>query len=157
MSKATGWDYYLGIAGMNSVCQYLSTNCCKPLPTSLSQSDFQWLSLINSLQFPWCQIRAGIPTKQPIMLWGGCLVVPAGFSFPIGGTGSSEMTSSCGAALAWGRGNVINVQLLLTHLMQSILISVVQGVLQPYPNVLGFSHWYLILEHQLLTCSCKGV
>lgn len=39
MSKATGWDYHLGTAGMNSVCQYPRADCCNPLPASPSQSD----------------------------------------------------------------------------------------------------------------------
>lgn len=32
MSKASGWDYYLGTAGMNLVCKETCAGCCKPLP-----------------------------------------------------------------------------------------------------------------------------
>ena len=31
MSKPTCWDYYLGTAGIDSVCQDPCTDCCKPL------------------------------------------------------------------------------------------------------------------------------
>ena len=37
-------NYYLGPAGVNSVCQDPCIDCFKPLPSSPSQSDSQWLS-----------------------------------------------------------------------------------------------------------------
>ena len=48
MCKADGWDYSLGIAGMILVHQDLCVGCCKPLSSSLSQSDTLWLVPIDS-------------------------------------------------------------------------------------------------------------
>lgn len=67
MSKTADCDYHLGTAGMNFVCQDPCTSCFKPL-LSLSQSDSRWLSLTDSLQHPWGEIRIEAPTKQPAML-----------------------------------------------------------------------------------------
>ena len=61
----TGWDYYLGTVGMNSVCQDPSV-IKTPHPTSLSQ----WLSPEDSLII-WGKIRVGAPTKWPTMLGVG--------------------------------------------------------------------------------------
>ena len=44
MSKAMRCDYYLGSAGMNLVYQDPCVSFCKLIPSSLSQSDSQWLS-----------------------------------------------------------------------------------------------------------------
>lgn len=73
-SKTSGWDYYLGAASMNSVCQHLCVGCCQPLPPSLSQSDSQWLSSIESPAIPvvWDQSRGSYKvTPMP-----GALVAP---------------------------------------------------------------------------------
>lgn len=48
---------------------------------------------------------AGAPTKLPTMLVGaGCL----SWVLFSGGTGGSGETSPCGAALAWGKGAMVN-------------------------------------------------
>lgn len=43
MSKAAGWDYYLGTSGMNLVFQGLCAGCNRHLLPSLLWSDSQWL------------------------------------------------------------------------------------------------------------------
>ena len=74
----------------------------------------------------------------------GVLDVTPG-SFPLEEAVSGE--TSCGAVPAWGRGNVVRVQLfLLPPLRQYVWISVVQRVLQPCSQLLGFSQWCLIHE-----------
>lgn len=44
---------------------------------------------------------------------GEAWLFPGGSVFPTGGTGGSGETSSHGAVPAWGKDNVVNVQLLL--------------------------------------------
>ena len=51
MSKTDDWNYYLGTAVMNSVCQDLCVGCCKLLTPFLSQSDCQWLGPVDSPAF----------------------------------------------------------------------------------------------------------
>ena len=56
------------------------------------------------LQSPCSEIRVGAPEMLPTVL--RALVVPAGFSFPIGRTRGSGETS-LHTALAWGRGMLL--------------------------------------------------
>lgn len=44
----------------------------------------------------------------------------------------------------------------LVLLMQTVLVSEVQRVLQPPPCVLGFSQWHLVLEQLLVVFPVKG-
>lgn len=67
MSKAAGWDYYLGAAVMNSACQGLELVLTK-LPSSPSLSGFQYWALHIPLPFVWWEIRVGAPMKWPTML-----------------------------------------------------------------------------------------
>ena len=63
-------------------------------------------------------------------------------------TGESEgwgETFHCCALLIWGRAMQC-VTILLTLLMWWVLVSVVQGVLQPHPRVLRSSQWCLVHE-----------
>ena len=48
-----------------------------------------------------------------------------------------------GAQGRWQCGQCVA---LLTLLLQSVLVSVVQGIFKLYPQVLGFSQGYLVLE-----------
>lgn len=50
MSKAAGWGYYFGTEGMNSVYQDMLAGCHNSLPSSLSQSDSQWMGAQIPLQ-----------------------------------------------------------------------------------------------------------
>ena len=52
MSKATGWDCYLGASGRNSVCQDPGACCCEPPPASPSPSDSRRSSLTDVLTVP---------------------------------------------------------------------------------------------------------
>ena len=98
MNKAAGWDYYLVTIGMNTVCQDLCTGCCKPLLSSPSQSDFQWLDPIEILlQSPlvWDQSRASHKVTHNMR---GLL----GFSFITGGTWESGKPLWVVLHLSWG-------------------------------------------------------
>lgn len=85
MSNATGWDYYLGTADMNSDCPDHGLVLAKLTP-SPSQSGFQYWALHIPLQFVWWEIRVGALWSGP-QCWGR-LVVHLGF-FPSGGTRGS--------------------------------------------------------------------
>ena len=103
MSKATGWEYYMGITGMNCICQDLCAHCCRLLPwLHHSQISSDW-ALQIPLQFPGCEIRVVVPTKWPTML--GALVVPMEFSFPIKGVETQGRPLSVVLCWAGGRGN----------------------------------------------------
>ena len=95
---------WVGIAGMNSVCQDPCAVCCKPFPRSPSQSDSQWPSPTDSpARSSWYQINVGPPTKC-LTFWRR-LVVPSGLSFPIVGTRGSWETSAC--LLCWPEGGAM--------------------------------------------------
>lgn len=76
MSKAADWNDCWGPAGMNLDCQDSCADCCKPFPSSSSQSHSQWLSIIHiSLQSSWDESRVGAPIMWPTML-GELVVLP---------------------------------------------------------------------------------
>ena len=82
MSKATGWDYYLGTAGMNLVCQDRVLVVASPSPLlHHSQIPSCWAPQIP-LQSLWYKIRVGTPIKWPTML-EAVLFVPLGSLFPL--------------------------------------------------------------------------
>lgn len=86
------------------------------------------------------QDHSGSPKKGPT-----ALNVHAGLFFlPGASTGSGE-TSQCGAALAWGRGSAVSVQLLLSPSVRPVSVCSARGASVP-PHILGFFQWYLVLE-----------
>lgn len=147
MYKAAGCDYYLGTACVNSVYQDLCAVCCKPLPPSSSQSDLQWLSPTYAPATPMVWDKSRGSWNVTHNAGGSWFSTPPGCSLPLGelpleNRGSGE-NCPCGAVLAWGKGNVVNVQLFLTLLSGSLWC---RKVLQPHFCILGLSQWYLILE-----------
>lgn len=72
---------------------------------------------------------------------------PLGSLFPTErGIRGLEETSPW-STLAWGRDNMVkNAAAFLILLMQCVLVSEVQGVLQPHPCVIEFSQCCLVLE-----------
>ena len=52
MSQAAGWYYYFHTAGGKVVCQDPSSDCCKVLPPSLSQSNSHWSNPADSAETP---------------------------------------------------------------------------------------------------------
>lgn len=68
--------------------------CCKPLPSSWSQSDSQWLNSANSAAIPWGEIRLGRSGY------------PSGLSSHWRHW-SSEETSPPGSVLALGGSNAV--------------------------------------------------
>ena len=79
------------------------------------------------------QAQVGAPTELPTALWG--LEVPLGF-FLTGGTIASGKTFLQGVMPAWGRAMKSVCSPFSYLLMKSVLVSVVQGVLQPHPHIL---------------------
>ena len=74
----------------------------------------------------------------------------SGFSFPTGGTeAQGDLCLWCCAGLEKGQCGQ-HMAASLTLLMQSVFISVVQGVLQSHPCFLGFSQWCFL-------CLCRVV
>jgi len=79
MSKATGWDCYLGASGRNSVCQDPSACCCEPIPASPSPTDSRWSSLADFLAVP-CgmSLEWRLPRSNPHM--GEAVYLPQALS-----------------------------------------------------------------------------
>lgn len=107
ISKAAGWDIYLGTSGITLIYQDPCAGCCKLLPTSSSQSDYQWLSPTESPAV----YRLGASTVL------GELVVPlALFSHWRNWRLSGDLSAWCCPGL--GRDNVVNcVAISLTLIM----------------------------------------
>lgn len=78
----------------------------------------------------------GAPKKQPTVLWG-TRTLSAG--------GIAGLVRCC-----TGLGLAGSLELFLLPFCASVLVSVVQGVLQPHPRVLGSSQWRLVHEQWLL-------
>ena len=146
MSKAVSWHHWLGTIGINLVCQDLcAAGCWKPLPASLSWSDYQWLSPTDSPAIPmmWDQRKGPHKvTHHSEEDW----LFPLGSLFPL------EEPKVQGRALfmvlCWPGGGAMwsTCSHFSYLLMRSVLVSMVQWVLQPHPCVLGFSQWCLVLE-----------
>lgn len=131
MEKASGWDYYLGTAGMNLVSQDPPVGFWKPLPPSQIPSG-------RAPQIPlwclWCQARVGAPRSDPHAGWGWLSLL--GSLFPLEEPEAQERPVS-GAPLAWGSSRAVHGAL-----------SVLQGA-SASPCVLGVSQWHLVLEELL--------
>ena len=94
-------------------------------PSSLSQSDSQWLRPAYFPAVPmWQDQNRGFHEVSDPQCWR-CELSSLGY-FVTGGTGAQER-HLFGAALACGMGNVVCIVASLTLLMQSVLIIVVQG------------------------------
>lgn len=136
-SKTAGWDCYLNSAGMDVVGQDPHFGCCKPLPTS--QSRFQWLSHTDSPAALVVQDQSWCSQKEIYNAFGGGggASFPPGVSFPTGGTRGLGATS---LQCCLGEGQCVqHVAASLTLLMQTVLVAVVQGMLQPHLRMPGFS------------------
>lgn len=94
MSKASGWDYDLDSAGLDSVCQDLHASFCKPLPTSLPQSESQGLSPADSPAITVGQGQSRGSYKAAHDAGRG--LVPPGLFFASGQTRGSGETSPYG-------------------------------------------------------------
>lgn len=107
VSKTADWDYYLDTAGMKLASQDTCAGWCKPLPTNPLQSHSWWLSLADSsvTSMVWDQSN-GLSQSDPMLRKTDC---PPGFSFLAGGTGDSMEATLSGVALAFEKGNVVNV------------------------------------------------
>ena len=144
-NQATGWDYYLGTAGMNSV----STKT--PVLVIASPSLLLHHSHITSGWAPadsttipkgWDQSRCSPKNKKTHDAGKRWLVVPPGSLSPLEEQRLKE--TSPGTELAWRMWSTCTCfSYLLTY---SIFISVVWGLLRPHHCVLGFSWWCLALE-----------
>lgn len=147
MSKGAIWDYYLGIAGRNSVYQYPSAGCCKPLSSPPLQSDSPWSSPVVPLQSLWGKIRSGAAKKS----WMCTLV----FVFhQRNRTLRGDLSAWCCTGLGERQCHQ-HVAAPLIFLAQSFLFSVVQGgALAPPPCSRIFS--VLSFPWIVISCSCEG-
>ena len=101
ISKATGWDYYVGSAGMTSICE------------DLHAGDWKRCPLLHH-RFPVVEPRRSPATSMvQDQSRGSCKVthcagvgasVPPGFSFLTRKARDPEETSPHGTALSWERG-----------------------------------------------------
>lgn len=145
MSKTIGQDYYLGTVGMDLLCQDPYANCCKALPFSLSQPEPQWISPIDfsAISVAWDQSKS-THKVIPTLGWAG-MVVSMGSLYPLEEP-EAQRSPLCTVLCALRKEQCGQwVAMSLTLLMLSVLVSVVQGELQPHSRVLGFSQWYLVL------------
>lgn len=107
--------------------------------------------LAGSHRFPYNHVVQdhcrGVPQSNP-QCWGSWLS-SLGSHFPVE---KPENQRHLSIKLYWPRGRQRGegAAASLTLLMQSSLVSVVHGVLQPHPHILGFSLWCLVLEQMLL-------
>lgn len=122
-------------------CHNPCADCCVSLPP-LSQSNFQWSSPTDSPASIVGQIRAVAPTKG---MGGGLLAVPQ-FSSPMGGIRGSREASPMEQCDQW-------MCSCFSLLMPSVLVSVVQGVLQPHLCVIRFSQ---IVSCPQIIVSCSS-
>lgn len=53
VSRVAGWDYFLGSAGKNWVCQDQSTSCCKPLSPCQDEVPFWFLCNLHGVRPEW--------------------------------------------------------------------------------------------------------
>lgn len=102
ISKAAGWDIYLGTLGITLVCQDPCAGCCKLLPTSPSQSYYHWLSTTESPVVP-MGLR---PDEGPPQCWGSWLSPLALFSHWRNWRLSEDLSAWYCPGL--GRDNVVN-------------------------------------------------
>ena len=107
-SQTAGWYYSLGATGMNLICQDLCACCCKTLPNFSSRSDSQWLIPVDSPAMSPEQAQSGGSHKTTHDAGVEVLLFPW-VLFPIAGARGSGETYLHTAALAWGRGNGVNV------------------------------------------------
>lgn len=129
MSKTTGRYHYLGIAYRNSVCQDLSADCYKTFPTSLSHSDR------SSCNPHGMRLKWGLPKKWSTMLRELDAHLEPSLLPQRNHRPGEDLSVLCCVSLEvgqWGH----HVATPLTLLMHSVLVSVVQEVLQPHPCVL---------------------
>lgn len=138
--EAASWDYSLGTAGMNLVCQDSSSGCFKSLPP-LSQSDSQGLSSADTPAGPmgWEQNR-GSHDEMTHNLGVGWL--PSCVLFFLLEEPDAQGRPSC-MVLHWpeGWGNVVNMA---------------QGVLRPHTHVLGSSQCCFVIEWLLVVLSVRA-
>ena len=139
-NQATGWDYYLGTAGMNSVSTKI------PVLVIASPSPLLHHSQITSGWAPedstiipkgWDQSRGSNKNKKTHDAGRRWLVVPLGSLSPLEEQRLKE--TSPGTMPAWKMWSTCTCFSCL--LMYSVFISVVWGLLRPYHCVLGFSWW----------------
>ena len=115
-------NYYLGPAGVNSVCQDPCIDCFKPLPSSPSQSDSQWLSPADSPAVSVVQNQRSGSHKETLNAEGSWLS-SLGSLFPV-----EDLSMWPSTVLPLGyRHSAHCVASLLTRLMQFVLLSEVQG------------------------------
>lgn len=90
------------------------------------------LFCLSPLQSPWCEIGVGAPAKQSTMLGPGAAHLPSSL-FPTGGI-QGQVDLSIWCCTCWQRGQSgQQVASSFTLLMSSGLVSLVQGMSQPYP------------------------
>ena len=99
---------WLGLLTKHHRCELNLVGFYKPLPPSPSESDSQGLSPTDSPAIPVVQDQSRCSFKVTHNAGEG-LFVPSWFSFPTGETRGSRETTLHGVALAWGRGNVVNL------------------------------------------------
>lgn len=150
MSKATGWDCYLGASGRNLVCQDPGACCCEPAPASPSPSDSRRSSLTDVLTVPCGMSLEWRPLRSSPHL-GEAVHLPQALCSPGGRAGCG-----CGAAPAW-RGAAESVwRAPLTLLTQPVLAPWRAGCLS-LPHVLGLPRWWFV-TWLVVSCSpCEGM
>lgn len=141
MEKASGWDYYLGTAGMNLFCQDPRAGFCKPLPPSQFPSG--WVPQIP-LRCLWCQARVGAPRSDPHAGWGRLALL--GSLFPLEEPEAQERPC-LRHRTGLGERHCCAWSALLCRPAAPPL-SVLQGVSASH-CLLGFSQWHLVLEELL--------
>lgn len=141
MHKPTGWNYYLGTAGRDLVCQDLSTGWCElclPLTIRfLVVKPHRFLRASHEARPKW-----RLPRTNPQYRGDEC---PPGALFSRWRNHGLRRHLSCCSDLGKGYCSQC-VAAPATPLMWFILISVVQGVIQPHPRVLGFCWCCLVHE-----------
>lgn len=155
MRKASGWDYYLGTMGMNSICQYPCDGCYK-LPWPFITAGFP---VVQSCIFPCnsCGIRSETPTKQP-HFGGGIRLSPLDSLFPLEETAKWRplwvVSCSPGGGASWSTYNhssyPSNACILVSQLWGQ------GGGFSLTSYVLGFSKQSFILEQLLVVLLMNG-